>query len=295
MNRLRMFAYCLKDGLYNLKRGGITSIISIITIAFTMLNLSLFFLLWINLSPLFMGWMNEVKVVGYLKKNTNEEAVEGLKKELTSLVHIKKVNFVSKSDAMERFQEFLGDDKSLLEGIDENPLPASFELVIDESAGLDAIESTAMNLQSRKEFEEVQSGREWMHRLSAFFVFIKVVGFLVGGVLIFISVFIISNTVRLTFINRKEEVQIMRLVGAHRWFIKMPFLIEGILDGLLGGGISISLLYLFYYLSIYKLRPYMLSTFGILRLSFIPYSVIIFILGLGMGVGGVGSLFSLKT
>jgi len=122
----------------------------------------------------------------------------------------------------------------------------------------------------------------------------KIIGFLVGGILLFVSVFIISNTVRLTFINRKDEVEIMRLVGANRWFIKTPFLIEGLLNGFLGGVISVGLLYMLYQGVKYKLSPYLLDAIGMIRISFIPFSVIMFLIALGMGVGGVGSLFSLR-
>lgn len=294
MSRLRVLFYSLEDSLYNIKRGGITGIVSIITIAFTMLNLSLFFLLWINISPLLKGCLDEIKVVGYLKEGLLEEKIQGLTRELNAIPEVKKVNFVSKSEAMEKFKEILGEDKYLLEGLNENPLPASFELLLDEKAGINALDIITENLMGKTEFEEIQSGREWIHRLYVFLFLIKAIGFIVGGVLVFVSIFIISNTVHLTFINRKEEVEIMRLVGANRWFIKTPFLIEGLLNGFLGGAISVGFLYILYQGVKYKLSPYLLSAIGLIRVSFIPFSVIMLLIGLGMGVGGVGSIFSLR-
>lgn len=294
MNRLRTLIYSFKDGLYNLKRGGITGIISIITIAFTMLNIGLFFLLWINISPLFKGWMEEVKVIGYLKEDISEGRIKELSGALAALPNVQTVTFISKSEALKRFKENLCEDQYLLEGINENPLPASLEVILDESSKLESLDKIAQELRATDAFEDVQSAKEWMHKLSAFLVIVKIVGILVGGVLLFVSIFIISNTVRLTFINRKEEVEIMRLVGAHRWFIKLPFLIEGLVDGFLGGGISICLLYLLYYVMRCKLKPYLFGTMGTVHLSFIPVSMTFVIIGIGMGVGGIGSLFSLK-
>ncbi|MGA1791882.1 MAG: permease-like cell division protein FtsX [bacterium] len=294
MSKLKVFFYSLQDGFYNLKRGGTTDLISIITIAFTMLNLGLFFLLWINIAPHLQGCLNEVKVVGYLKEGISEARVKSLNRELKAIPEVKKVRFISKSEAMKCFKASLGEDKYLIEGLQENPLPASFELIIDEASGMGALDRAAEYLQAQGEFEEVQSGREWIHRLSVFLFLIKTVGFIVGGVLLFVSLFIISNTVRLTFVNRKEEVEIMRLVGANHWFIKTPFFIEGMLNGFLGGLISVGLLYLLFQGVKYKLSPYLLEAVGMIHISFIPLSVIFLLIGMGMGVGGVGSLISLR-
>ncbi|MGA1794589.1 MAG: cell division protein FtsX [bacterium] len=294
-HRVWVFLYSLQDGVHNLRRGGITGFVSVITISFTMLNVGLFFLLWINISPLLTGCLDAVKVVAYLKEGIGEERVVLLTSQLNAMKEIKKVTFVTKSEAMERFRESLGEDRFLLEGLGENPLPASFEMIIDDTAGIGALDMVAEKLSLFGEFEEIQSGREWVRRLSVFLFLIKVVGFLAGGVLIFVSLFIISNTVRLTFLNRKDEVEIMRLVGAHRWFIKTPFLLEGMINGLLGSVISIGLLYLLYQLIRYQLHPYLLDIIGLFRLSFLPPTLMLLLAGLGMGVGGVGSLFSLKV
>ena len=294
MSKLKVFFYSLQDGFYNLKRGGTTDLISIITIAFTMLNLGLFFLLWINVAPHLQGCLNEVKVVGYLKEGISAARVRSINRELKAIPDVNQVRFISKSEAMKCFKASLGEDKYLIEGLQENPLPASFELVIDEESGMGALDKVAEYLQAHGEFEEVQSGREWVHRLSVFLFLIKTVGFIVGGVLLFVSLFIISNTVRLTFVNRKEEVEIMRLVGANHWFIKTPFFSEGMLNGFLGGLISVGLLYLLFQGVKYRLSPYLLEAVGMIHISFIPFSVIFLLIGMGMGVGGVGSLISLR-
>lgn len=293
-NSIRNIFYSLIDGVYNLKRGGITGIISMITIAFTLVNLGLFFLLWFNLSPMLEGWTDQVKVQAYLKDGIPYERIEELKGEIMAAAHVKDAFFVSKSEAMERFKESLGEDMTILEGIEENPLPASFDLVVDERAGVAGVEDVVKAISSMEEFEEVQSGGEWVKRLSAFLFIIKIVGFFIGGVLVFMSLFIISNTVRLTFINRNDEIEIMRLMGANRLFIKAPFFIEGLLNGLIGGIISVGFLFLLYQGIRYKLSPFLLDTFGMIRLSFIPFSSVMLLVCLGMGVGGVGSLFSLR-
>ena len=294
MKRLRIFYYSLEDGFYNLKRGGMTGYVAIITIAFTMLNLGLFFLLWMNISPHFKGCLDEVKVVGYLKADVSNEAIGHLAKELKGLSEIKQVLFISQSEALARFKDSLGEDKYLLEGFEGNPLPASFELIIDEKAGINALDTAVANLSGREEFEEVQSGREWVRRLSIFLFLIKIIAWIVGGVLLFISLFIISNTVHLTFINRKEEVEIMRLVGANRWFIKIPFLIEGMINGFLGGVVSVGFLCLLFMVVRYQLNPYLVDVLGMIHIRFIPPSAMIFLMALGMGVGGLGSLISLR-
>lgn len=294
MNRFRSVLYSLQDGIYNLRRGGITGVISIITIAFTLLNLGLLSLAWGNISPILDRWMAQVKVVGYLKEGVSGQRIEELQKDLGAVPHVKEVVYISKQEALTRFKKTLGEDSVILDGIDENPLPASFEFIIKKGAAVETLDKVTKELKVIEEFEEIQSGREWVSRLSSFIFLIKAVGVFIGGLLVFVSLFIISNTVRLTFLNRMEEIEIMRLVGATRWFIRIPFLIEGALNGFLGGVFSTALLYLIYYIIRYRMGLYLLNAIGMTRLSFIPMTVIAFLICLGMGVGAIGSLFSLK-
>ena len=139
MRKLKVFFYSLEDGFYNLKRGGVTDLISIITIAFTMLNLGLFFLLWINIAPHLSHCLKDVKVVGYLREGISAARLKNLNRELKAIPKVKKVRFISKSEAMKCFKASLGEDKYLLEGLQENPLPASFELIVDETSGIDEV------------------------------------------------------------------------------------------------------------------------------------------------------------
>ena len=181
----------------------------------------------------------------------------------------------------------------ILEGLKDNPLPASLEVKLRPQFGRAGnIEDLSGRLERLPGVDEVHYGRRWVAKLKIFVEVIKLVGITVGGLLLFATIFVISNTIKLTFYSRQEELEIMRLVGATDFFIKTPFLIEGLLHGLGGallaaGGLSLLMLFLFSHLDL----PLRLA---ILPGSLTPVQIVTGFLGLGLILGALGSTVSLR-
>ncbi len=193
---------------------------------------------------------------------------------------------------MEDLRRQLGDKAGLLDGLGENPLPASLEIVITRDEGGN---STPYRLKKRLEMvdivDEVQYSQDWIKRFEAIMEAIKIVGIVLGGLLFLAALFIIINTIKLTIYSRKDEIEILKLVGATNRFVKIPFLIEGSIQGLLGGSVALILLFLAYRILITKVDLRM--GFASLDMIFLPTQFILFLLGMSIIVGFIGSTISL--
>jgi cell division transport system permease protein len=213
--------------------------------------------------------------------------------ELARWPEVEEVTYTSKAQAMTWFRSQLQEYAGILEGLKENPLPASLDLKFRSGrAGPGTVDKFVTRLQQRPEVAEVHYGQRWLERLRVFMEVVRLVGMTVGGLLLLATILVVSNTVKLTFYARQAELEIMRLVGATDFFIKAPFLIEGVLHGLGGAALAAGALMLLSQLFIAHLHiP--------LRLALAPDAIVsppLFagFLGLGVVVGLLGSSFSLR-
>jgi len=176
-----------------------------------------------------------------------------------------------------------------------NPLPASFEIGLAKDAQTrEAVDQLVERIERIPELEEIQYGKEWTRSLLTFMNILKLLGLILGGLLGVAIVFIIANTVRLTVYARRDELSVMRLIGATNGFIKGPFLMEGLFQGLLGSFLSLLLLFGMYHFWIPKLK----HSAGIfflqdISISFLSASMVLWIVLAGMFLGLFGSLISL--
>ncbi len=179
----------------------------------------------------------------------------------------------------------------MLEGVEGNPLPASFEIQLEpEYRSPEGIEAVVDELGKLKWVDDLQYGGEWVEKFSAFVNFMELTALLIGLFLAAATLFIISNTVRLTVYARKDEIEVMRLVGASELYVKTPFFIEGMVAGFVGGVVAfVMLIAVRLLLSIY-IPPY----FGfVLDNPFSSLSLLIALIFAGIVIGGTGSLVSL--
>jgi cell division transport system permease protein len=142
--------------------------------------------------------------------------------------------------------------------------------------------------------EDVEYDQEWIDRVQFIIRFVQIVGIVFGGILMFAATFSISNVIKLMVLSRKDEIEIMRLVGATNSFIKGPFLAEGILQGLLGSLLAIGFLYLIFLLIMSKVSRFNTPFFSLQELHFLPVWMMLSIVAGGMFLGFLGSLFSLS-
>jgi cell division transport system permease protein len=228
----------------------------------------------------------------YFKAEPEGIVLEDIKKELFGFPGVTIKGFISKDDAMESLRRQLGDKAGLLDGLRENPLPASLEIVLSRDKSGD---STPYQLKRRLEgidiVDEVQYSQEWIKKFEAFMEAIKIVGIVIGGLLFLAALFIIINTIKLTIYSRKDEIEILKLVGATNRFVKIPFLIEGSIQGFLGGSLALLMLFLAYI--VVMSRVDLRIGFASLDIIFLPTHFILFLLLMSIIIGFIGSTISL--
>lgn len=292
MGRIVFF---FQEALRALKRNGAPSLAAIVTTVVTVVLLGM-------LIPIFQtaqGKSEEVRdqlnVQYALYDDATKAEIASLKKELEGIPHVAEVTFVSKNEALNTLKSELK-DKSIVEELHTNPLPNSFEVKADDAANLAAVqESVYPNGPQGKSispiisnpFDRQQSSEQIEQVTSA----LKVVLTVITALLILASLMLVGNTIRLSIYTRRREVEVMRLVGATRWFIRWPFMIEGVVVGLVGGLLAILILWLGKITVVDPLSDHIgvlaaqnSSTLGFPALVAILFAASIFVSTIGSGV-----------
>ena len=291
--RIGQLVYFLRKALENIWTNPFLSLVTLSTIAISMLILGLFSLIYLNVQQSLHQMGGELQITAYLQDTISPEQAEMLRSKVADWPEVEGITYISKKQALARFRSQLREYAGILEGLKENPLPASLELTLMPQYGRSGnIKELSTRLGRLPGVAEVQYGRKWMAKLRVFVEVMKLVGITVGGLLLIATIFVISNTIKLTFYSRREELEIMRLVGATDFFIKAPFLIEGLLHGLGGallaaGSLSLLILFLFSHLDL----PLRLAVMA----ESLPMGQLVGgFLGLGLLLGVLGSMVSLR-
>ena len=287
--------YIIRRALGDIKENGLTQLLSIGTIATSFFLFSSFVLLSINFETFLQTWEKKVQIILYLKDGIDEKRALQLVKEIQQEQGVREVRYISQRDAMESFKRDLAHYGGLLEGLKEEVFPASLEIQLGGSFKTpEHIRAMTAKLGAKKEVEEAQYGGIWLERLSLFLYILRWGAWILGVVPVVIIISVTANTVHLTLLNKREEIEIMKLVGATDTFVKLPFYCEGGLQGLLGAGGSLLLLFALFHLFSQKVSPYLSLYFGQLHVSFLPLTLVAWILGVGVTSGLVGGLLSLR-
>lgn len=233
--------------------------------------------------------------VVFLEQNSSSEEINSVRTLLEGSSRIESVRFINKNAAMDQFREKFPELQDIVDSLEDNPFPPTFEAVIkDEFITSESTLDFLHNLESFPGIDEVQFHRDWVEKVQSFGRLTRAVGLFLGGILIMASFFIISNVIRLNVFARKDEIEILRLTGASNMFIRIPFIAEGMIMGALGGVFSLLVL-----LILIKIFPVYLGTsLGALS-EFINFrhlssSQVISIILVGAGIGVLGSISSLS-
>ena len=245
-----------------------------------------------NLSDVVSRWTQKVQVTFYLQDGVEDRIRESLVNRLEDDPAVETMVEVGRQEALGRFRSLFKDLRSLPEDLGENPFPASIEITL--KAGHQSPEEVQRLVRSHEKapgVEEVQYDLLWIQRLSTAVRLVRGVGAFLGGILVLAGVFTISNVIRLTVYARQDELDIMRLVGATHAYVKGPFVVEGMLQGGLGGLLSVGLLWLAFHV---VARDALRASDLLGRAAvFLPADLCFAIVVGGMAVGVVGSLVSL--
>ena len=229
----------------------------------------------------------------YLAPETSETQRLDTRYRLQTIAGIQSIRFISKADALELMKARMQRQMSLLDDLRENPLPDAFEVtLVTESNSPEKIEFLAQRIEGLPSVSEVEYGQQWIDRFANFFNLFKLVGYGMGAMFFMATVFIAANTIRLVLYSRREEIHIMRLVGATDNFIKIPFYLEGLLQGFSGGLIGLGMLFSAFS-AIGSQFEQTLSA-EMVAIRFFSTGTCVAILGGGMVTGLLGCFFSLK-
>ncbi len=235
--------YLLREAMTNLRVNRGNVLIGIVTTAFTLICLGVFVLLYLNLKNVTGTLQSDVEVVVYLDPGASETVVSLVRKRLQTEPASIALTFVSKEQALREFSEQFPAESLLLDGMEDNPLPAS--VVVRLSPRFLDTESLSAFAERVRQFPgvtHVAYSQDWVDTLSLTVSYFELGAVLIGMILAVATVTIIANTVRLSLHTRKEEIEILRLIGATGAFIAVPYVIEGTILGAAGGGLSLALL-----------------------------------------------------
>lgn len=285
--------YGLTRAFQNMWRNLFPNVTSIGITMISVLIFSAFSLIAFNLASFLKIWEEKIEVIAYLNRKTPIKEVGNLLEKSGLIEGIESVKYVSPSDAMAFMETRLGSQSNLLEGIQPTVLPPSFEIRLKKDyRNPGKIKEIVSQLKEFPQFEEIQYGQEWVESFSSLVHMISLTQWVLGGLLLVAMVFIVSNTLQLTISSRREEIEIMQLVGASPSFIQIPFYIEGVFQGLLGSGLAIAFLYLLHRAVLLYLPLPMKEWLTRIPILFLPPQTIAGILLGGMVLGFLGSLIA---
>ena len=287
---IKSFFYTLKQSLLQLVRNKTMALTSLFSITAMLLILGMFFILAVNVNLMTANMEQQFDMVEvYLLDETPEEEIQTMVKEFEALDTVAEVEYLTKEDAMQEMQTRWGENAYLLDGLSENPLPRSIQVTVKDVEDSESIVTFAENFSGVEDIKDSQAEVDKI---------LKITG-AVQAIIIFliiVSVVVVSNTVKLTVLARGREISIMKYVGATNWFIRGPFLAEGIIIGMIAAAISsglISLLY--YYLSnALSLQFLVLFSTGLVPIGFMSANLIIIFTSLGISIGAGGSIISMR-
>ena len=269
------------------------NLFSITIICLSFLTVGIFLSLSNNLEYVANQISQNLSVILFLEKDLTEEDIQAIEDRLNRTGLFVFARYVSADEAIGKFKERFPDLQDIVTNLDINPFPPSFEATLKETNPTD-INPLLNQLKLQKGVEDIQYNREWVERMEALSRLARAVGFFLGGILILASFFIISNIIKLNVMARKDEIAILRLVGGSNMFIRVPFLLEGLLLGFFGGILSLLMLFI-----VIKIFPFYLgSSLGVLsdliNFRYLSLYQSLALIGSGCVIGILGSFSSLS-
>lgn len=277
--------YALAEALRGMGKNRLMSLLSLGVVGLSLFILGLFLLVTGNVFRAIQLAEERVEIAAYLTEDLSESEILKLKERVQAIQGVEEVEYVSRERALAWLRQELKREPELLEALETNPLPPSLEVrVVQELRNPSALSRMAHKIALLKGVEEVDYGKEWVERLARFAQLLVGIDLLLGVIFSLASVFLVSNTIKLTVFARREQIEIMSLVGAADRFIRAPFLLEGFLHGLVGGGIASLCLYALYGLLSVRVEG----------LLFLSKEVFVGLITFGAVLGYLGSLFSVR-
>ena len=252
-----------------------------------------FWLLSLNLGRAVGQWRDRVRVVVFLRDEPSPAALSDLTSRVEALDGVQRVRFVGKAEALRSLRQSLGAQGGVVDHLPRNPLPASLEVTPAEGATTpEATRALAARLAAFPESEEVQGGAEWVEGLARWQRLFQVMGLTVGAVLALAAILTVTTATTLVLHVRRAETEIMRLVGASEAVVRLPQLLQGMVQGLLGAVVALALLEAAFAVGAPRLEPLLQLTLGLARSVFLSLPQILLLIAGGAVLGGLGGLLA---
>ncbi|MBW2228738.1 MAG: hypothetical protein JRG92_00105 [Deltaproteobacteria bacterium] len=277
-----------RSALRGLQSAAVTAAIATATIAIALFLVGAFGLVVVNMEGLLDRFGRDLQITAYLEEGYDANALRGLAGRVATVEGVYSVEVIDKDAALERFRAMSG-GAALLGGLDGNPLPASLEITLDDAhrtnEGLEILTSALDGLPG---IDEIAHGQDWIEGYARAVALVRVSGYALGTVLSLATLLIVANTIRLGVYSRKDELGILALVGASRTFVRTPFLIEGTLQGAIGGLLALLLLLGAFQVAVPQLQYGLTFFLGSTEPRFFEAGEIVRLLlgGAGLGLGG---------
>jgi cell division transport system permease protein len=294
---MRALKYFLNEAAESLLRSWRSALLAILTIAAGLFVLGFFLMVNTNLQRVVGRWSETAEMSVYLRDDATKDQVQALESIVDASSVAEARRYLSKADALARFREDFPDLAGATERLERNPLPASLELRLGQSARTAAadVDTLAAQLAAEPGVADVRYDRRWLNRLGSAVRFVRTIGIVIVVLLAVAAALTVANVVRLAAYARRDEIEIMQLVGAPFSFIRGPFVAEGILQGGAGALVAIILLLGVFLVGRAWYGQLALEGLGLTSLTFLPLGVLLILLAGGMLLGCVGGLIVART
>ncbi len=289
--KIQTIEYYFHEVILSMIRNRWMTFASIGTVAVSLFVLGVFLIMVMNMNKMAASLESQVQISVYINDNLPEQGRKDIEKMTRDMKNVAAIEYVPREEALKKLQERLGENKKILDALGEsNPLPNAFLVTVKDA---NDVKNTAAAIADLYGVDEVKYGQDVAANLFELTHLVRFFGLILMGLLLFATIFIISNTIRLTVFARRKEIAIMKYVGATDWFIRWPFILEGIGLGIIGGGVSALALRSFYSAMVAKIYESLAFLPMVEQYPFMNYLTIALIVA-GIFIGILGSTISLK-
>ncbi len=291
MNRIQ---YNIKQALQQIWRNKGMSLASVFAITAMMLILGLFFVITVNVNlftEMVKADYDEIEI--FLEDSTGVEDAQSMMNQIETFDGVEKVEYRTKEDALNIMKKRWGESSYLLDSLGENPLPNSILITVSslESAG-----KVTQQVSGFEGIEDIKYYRETVEKLTKVTDFLQIAALVIMAFLIVVSVVVVANTIKLTVFARAREISIMKYVGATNWFIRGPFLVEGIIIGIFASLVSAGITYLLYSKIVGAFSAQVLTILStpLVPAGYLSVNLVCIFLAMGVSIGACGSIISMR-
>jgi cell division transport system permease protein len=292
---MRALGYFLSEAAASLWRGRRAAALAVMTIAAGLFLLGFFLIVNLNLARLMARWSEAAELSVYLRDDIEPSERAAIEAQLAESPIVRHYEYVSKEQALARFRQDFADLAGLMDAFQENPLPASYEVRLHpEKAGDDGVSEFAARLARADGVADVRYDRLWLARLSLAVALLRAVSLAVITIVGIAAALTVANVVRLAAYARRDEIEIMQLVGAPLAYVRGPFVTEGVLQGGAGAVVALGLLWAAYTVAVARYGRAVTAALGLDALSFLPPALVAGLVLGGMAVGCVGGIVAAR-